>query len=83
MRSPLGLDRGQTPPSTACDCSTRPRLPTSSVLGSEGMVRSHVEPTRRFQLARVGPPLSGHLGRMAYSAHPVGAPIRVGADTAL
>src|SRR5680860_1709454 len=58
MRSPLGLGRGQTPPSTACDCSTRPRLPTSSVVLAEGMMRSHVEPTHRFH-ARLGPPLQG------------------------
>ncbi len=40
MRSPLGLGHGQTPPSTVFDCSTRPRLPTFSVIGSRGWMRS-------------------------------------------
>jgi len=49
----------------------------------EGMMRSHEEPTHRFHVLGSARLYSGHLGRMAYSAHRVGAPIRVGADTAL
>ena len=59
--SPLGLGRGQIPPSTACDCSTRPRLPPPFAAPAEGMLRSTTLRWRgahaSVPCARLGPPL--------------------------